>query len=223
MRLRIASLLVATAAIGAAPATAEIIFDTLAAGNQYGNGANGGDGLAQSFTTTATASTVTSAILKLSNNYPQPPGNYSVSIWGFDTLSHKPTTQVASIYSGDMSNLSNSAAEVTYSGLNIALAPSTTYYMVVLTEPAAGGITWSTSAYDVGPFVGNTSQFLASYNHGAATWFSPVPTTTAPRIMQITATQNAVPEIDPAGMGSVVALLAGALGVLERRGRRMTS
>jgi hypothetical protein len=28
---------------------------------------------------------------------------------------------------------------------------------------------------------------------------------------------NAVPEIDPAGMGSVLALITGALGLLERR------
>ena len=37
---------------------------------------------------------------------------------------------------------------------------------------------------------------------------------------RITGSLNSVPEIDPAGMGSVLALVGGALGVLERRRRR---
>lgn len=217
MRFSFAPLVVATA-LAAGSASAEVIFNTLPAGNQYANTANGGNGLAQSFTTTATASTITTAVLKLSNNYPQPPGNYSVSIWGSDAVTHAPTTQVASIYSGGMSNLSNSLTEVTYSGLNIALTPLTQYWMVVLTDPAAGGIGWSTSAYSVGD-VGNTSQYYSSYTHATSSWMTPLSSANGPRIMEITATATApaaVPEIDPAGMGSVLALVTGALGLLER-------
>ena len=221
MRLPIVSLLVAVAVLCTGSARADVIFNTLPAGNQYDTTANGGNGLAQSFTTTATASTITSAVLKLSNNYPQPPGNYSVSIWGSDAVSHAPTTQVASIYSGTMSNLSNSLTEVTYSGLNIALTPLTQYWMVVLTDPAGGGIGWAASAYSVGN-LGNTSQYYSSYTHATSSWATPLSSATGPRIMEITATASApVPEIDPAGVSSVMALVAGALGLLERRALRM--
>lgn len=220
MRLSFAPLVVA-AALAASSAPAEIIFNTLPAGNQYLTTANGGNGLAQSFTTTATASTITSAVLKLSNNFPQPPGNYSVSIWGSDAVSHIPTTQVASIYSGSMSNLSNSLTEVTYSGLNIALTPLTSYWMVVLTDPAGGGVGWASSAYSVGD-VGNTSEYYSSYTYGTSTWATPLSSATGPRIMQITATASAsVPEIDPAGASSVITLVASALVLLERRVRRI--
>lgn len=219
MRFSLASLFLAAAALVSGPASAATIFDSLAAGNQYLNTKTGGSGLAQSFTTTATESTVTGAILKLSNNYPQPPGNYSVSIWGFDTVSHLPTTQVASLYSGNMSNLSNSLTEVSFSGLNISLAPLTSYYMVVLTDPAGGGIGWATSAYSVGD-LGNASQFYTSYDFSTSTWATAGSSSTNPRIMQITAEVAAVPEIDPAGLGSVAAFVAGALGLLDRRARR---
>lgn len=220
MRFSFAPLVVA-AALAAGSAPAEVIFNTLPAGNQYLTTATGGNGLAQSFTTTATASTITSAVLKLSNNYPQPQGNYSVSIWGSDAGSHAPTMQVASIYSGNMSNLSNSLTEVTYSGLAIALSPLTQYWMVVLTDPAGGGIGWASSAYSVGD-VGNTSQYYTSYTHATSSWMTPNSSVNGPRIMEITATAPAaVPEIDPAGMGSVVALVTGALGLIERRARRM--
>jgi hypothetical protein len=219
VRLSIASLFIAAAALASGAASAGTIYDSLSAGNQYLNTKTGGSGLAQSFTTTATDSTITGAILKLSNNYPQPPGNYSVSIWGFDTVSHLPTTQVASIYSGDMSNLSNSLTEVSYSGLTIALAPLTSYYMVVLSDPAGGGIGWATSAFSAGD-LGNSSQFYTSYNFATSTWATAGSSSTSPRIMQITAEAAAVPEIDPASASSVMALVASALGLLERRTRR---
>ncbi|MEY4300105.1 MAG: hypothetical protein RIR25_1341, partial [Verrucomicrobiota bacterium] len=36
-----------------------------------------------------------------------------------------------------------------------------------------------------------------------------------------TSTSTAVPEIDPSSFGSALALLAGSLGLLERRARRL--
>jgi hypothetical protein len=220
MRFSFAPLVVA-AALAASPAPAEVIFNTLPAGSQYFNSTTGGDALAQSFSTTATGSTITSAVLRLSNNYPQPQGNYSVSIWGSDLVSHAPTAQVASIYSGNMSNLPNAIADVTYSGLNIALAPMTSYYMVVFTDPAAGGIRWAHSSSATGS-PGNTSQYYTSYVYNTSTWLAPLSSTSSARIMEITATAPApVPEIDPAGASSVMALVAGALGLLERRVRQM--
>ena len=219
MRFSFAPLVVA-AALAASPAPAGLIYDSLSAGSQYFNTSGGGNGQSQSFTTTATGSTITSVVLKLSNNYPQPPGNYSVSIWGSDAVSHAPTAQVATVYSGSMSNLPNTLGLVTYSGLNIALTPLTSYYMAVFTDPAGGGIAWSASGYSVGD-LGNTSQYYSNYNYGSSSWSTPLSSANNPRIMEITATAAAVPEIDPAGASSVLALVAGALGLLERRARRM--
>jgi hypothetical protein len=67
--------------------------------------------------------------------------------------------------------------------------------------------------------------YSADWVNFSSLWISNVNTSSAPFFSPVvdgawvlgTATPSAVPEIDPAGIGSVLALVTGALGLLERR------
>ena len=102
----------------------------------------------------------------------------------------------------------------TVSGLSRTLAPSTSYYLVTV----PGGFTGSAEGYqwsytDSTSGTGFPSLWTLSTDSGA-TWSTPF--LLSPNQMRITAA-SAVPEIDPAGFGSVAALITGALGLIERR------
>lgn len=96
-------------------------------------------------------------------------------------------------YAGDFDRIDLAEGDY-YVGLSNTEAgnPSGSYWM------------WETSGYGI-----NSTQ---SYNQTFGMWSSLYDYNLA-----FQATLSAVPEIDPAGMGSVLALVTGALGVLERR------
>ncbi len=79
-------------------------------------------------------------------------------------------------------------------------------------------ITWNNST-NFGPvysadWVSFSNLWISNINTSSAPFFSPV---VDGAWTLGTATPSAVPEIDPAGIGSVLALVTGALGLLERR------
>lgn len=93
------------------------------------------------------------------------------------------------------------------------LAASTTYWIV-----PSGPASWYLNANESQPdglnasgwtYVGTKRETTAS----PGTWS----TTIQPYSLSITAGNNDVPEIDPSGMASVIALVAGAFGIFERR------
>ena len=63
-----------------------------------------------------------------------------------------------------------------------------------------------------GSVVWNSASFL-TLGLTPGTYYQPIGNNT----FQINVGSSPVPEIDPAGIGSVLALVTGALGVLERR------
>ena len=71
-------------------------------------------------------------------------------------------------------------------------------------------------------FFGTDTSYSAGRIGGGTLWFSPNFSPIAGSAWTLgTATSSAVPEIDPAGIGSVLALVTGALGLLERRRLKM--
>lgn len=93
------------------------------------------------------------------------------------------------------------------------LAASTTYWIV-----PSGPASWYFNKTFTGPNGLNASgwTYAGTKEEGTAspgTWGD----TGAGYSLSITAGNNDVPEIDPSGMASVIALVTGALGLLERR------
>lgn len=117
-----------------------------------------------------------------------------------------------SLYTSGSQNVTTTG-RYTFSFTAAQLAASTTYW-IVPTGPASwylndeeqqptglNGSTWT--------YVGTKRALTAT----PTTWSN----TTQPYSISITASSNDVPEIDPAGMASVIALVTGAFGILERR------
>jgi len=105
----------------------------------------------------------------------------------------------------------------TADGPGLALDSNTNYWLIFA---ALGSyfIDYQTSLASEGPWsipaTGNTWGY--SFN-GGATWDLYDRSLTTFRFSLSAEPRSAVPEIDPAGIGSVLALVAGALGLLERR------
>ena len=78
-----------------------------------------------------------------------------------------------------------------------------------------GSFTWSV----VSP--NGASDYSQAYNSYDGSWGSN-PISGGAFQLKVEAQQQAVPEIDPAGIGSVMALVTGALGLLERRRAKIT-
>ena len=127
---------------------------------------------AQSFSTTALENVVQDVTLRISSTFDAPTGNYSVSIYNYDTVTNKPSTLVSSIYSGSGSGLTAAYADVTFSGLNVTLASSTKYFLAVVNESLSTELYWSNAAATNPPSSGFAGTFYASKANSTDTWLS---------------------------------------------------
>lgn len=164
--------------------------------------------LAQGFTTGTNVQnpSVLSVTLGLFSN--DSPAARTVSI--FSNNGNAPGT---SLYTSASQNVT-AASLYTFSFTAAQLAASTTYWIV-----PSGPASWYNNADDSQPEGLNASDWTyagtkreATNNPG--TWSN----SSQPFSLSITASSGAdVPEIDPSGFASVIALLTGALGLFERR------
>ena len=112
----------------------------------------------------------------------------------------------------------------TYTAAGISLAPSSRYWVVFgvssgnpdynfnyAEDIAATGV-WSY------PYGGTGGGVVANSSNQGATWSL---SNYGPFLLEFDATVAAVPEIDPASSGSVLSLVLGALGLAERKRRRV--
>ncbi len=149
---------------------------------------------------------------------PDGPGFFSVSVWS-DNNSVAPETLLQTLVGpGNPST----AGTYTYSasGSGLALDPLTKYWLV--TSTANTGLYWYawSSTYDNATSGGWTIPVTNTRNasdDGGVTWNGA--DDAEPQMFSIEATlvPSAVPEIDPNSLGSVLALVLGSLGLLERR------
>jgi hypothetical protein len=186
-------------ALAAAGARAETIFNTLD-DTQDGlvtmSGANS-RWYAQSFTTTATGTTLSSVELDLGTVS----GAANVQIWIYDTVGSLPGSAIGTpLYSGTQTITS----PLLLDGLGMNLNALTQYWVYVQ-RISGSSLLWGYTD-DV------TFDNAYTVNGGGSYTLL----TTAPLRMTVNTT-SPVPEIDPAGFGSVAALITGALGLIERR------
>ena len=127
---------------------------------------------AQSFSTTALENVVQEVTLRISSTTDAPTGNYSVSIYNYDTATNKPSTFVSSIYSGSGSGLTAAYADVTISGLNVTLASSTKYFLALVNESLSTDLYWSYAAATNPPSSGFVGTYYASRAISTDNWFS---------------------------------------------------
>lgn len=219
--LRLAKILSATCAavflLGTSVASAEVVFGNLGASGtnalsatntDYGGGTTFDtvSRLAQGFTTGTNAQSlsVLSVTLGLFSN--DSPAARTVGIFSND--SGVPGTSLYTSASQDVT----STNKYTFSFSGVQLSPSTSYWLV-----PDGPASWYLNGDETQPsglngsgwtYFGTKRELTAS----PGTWNNSV----QPYSLSILA-GAAVPEIDLAGLGSVVALVAGALGLLERR------
>ena len=192
-----------------------ILFDNLTAGSPNGDtSVTNEQWVAQAFSTSPTAYTISDVTLNMFNQNGTT-GSYELQIWTATGASGSPGSQVGSaIFTGLAENLGS--GPLTANGLSVTLDPSTSYFLVArgvsLTdiprpdrEPRPGSLAWSQT--DV-----NTTAEFATVD--GVIWTGPSPQNF---YIKVEAAAAAVPEIDPTGIGSVLALVTGALGLVERR------
>ncbi|MBI5033070.1 MAG: hypothetical protein HZB51_21320 [Chloroflexi bacterium] len=140
---------------------------------------------AQSFTTQSSDYVITSVALRLSKTSGTS-GTYAVQI--YTVSGGKPGTKVADVAAnanaGTLSDFTpgSSSPIVSFTGLSIALSPSTSYYLVVRPMTLSGMVTWDYTNSTSG--IGFPSNFSGSQNNGV-TWSDPA--TDMPQQMQIVA------------------------------------
>ncbi len=128
--------------------------------------------------------------------------SYSAELWSANGSGNAPGSLLASIGSGLISTQSRTA--ITSLNLTYALAPATQYFVKLTTSPNLG---WA-----IGP---NSSTNLNSvFLYGVASFNTD---NTIAGGMKVEVVAAGVPEIAPAGIGSLLALFTGALVWLERR------
>jgi hypothetical protein len=208
------SLWLAALACLVVPARAEVVLSNLTVTDTDSSDVSLSPWLAQSFVTNNQAWTLTSATLFLKAYNSS--GNLFVNLYSN-------ATDVPGSSLGTLSGSDNPTSEgqYTYTSTGISLDPSTTYWLVAGVSSGDGSYGWvydntgsitstgawsipSTTTYAVSTDVGGS---WGSYD-GFPLLFSIEATATTP---------SAVPEIDPNSVGSVLALVLGSLGLLERR------
>lgn len=217
---KVSVLWVAAALLDVAPASAQgtVVYGNLGAGGDGGLGStntNYGGGsvpdqlsrLAQGFTTGTNVlnPTIFSVTLGLFSN--DSPSARTVSI--FSNTSGRPGSV---LYTSSSQNVT-AVNLYTFNFTAAQLAANTTYWIV-----PSGPASWYNNADDSQPDELNASGWTYAGTKREATaspgtWSN----STQPFSLSIRASGNAVPEIDPSGVGSVIALVASALGLLERR------
>ena len=207
--------LVAMAAVGVATLSspgaisAAILFDNLSAGSPNGYfGVTNGQWAAQAFSTSSTAFTISDVTLNMFNQNATT-GGYELQIWTATGASGSPGSQVGSaIYTGLAENLGS--GPLTINGLSVALAPSTSYYLVTrgvsltnvsgFEEPLPGYLAWN--ATDV-----NTSASFSTVD--GVSWSGPFSQNLYMKV-------EAVPEPSTCAM-ALAGLACGCYSIFRRR------
>lgn len=192
------------------PASADILFSSAAsndAGIYTGSFVDVDSGLwrAQSFSTGSQGWNVTEVFVYAGPAY----GNYdpTFALRLRDGTSGVPGAVAATVFDGTLS--SYYAIDMTFSSLDIDLSANSSYFLSL--EP-------SPDSYFLWLSVTGLSEASASSTNSGASW---VTTTSSQLWMEIRgATIASVPEIDPSGAGSVLALLSASWAMLERRRSR---
>lgn len=209
-------------------ASADTLTSTMGVTNDTNSDFSNTNWVAAPFQTTATLTRITAIELGLGNWGGYAGGDFFVEIKESVAGAAGPGGHTGpggstwSVYSG-----AYAGGTVDFTGLSLNLLPNSQYYVVVggtslndanigpFTIP--GAIAWDTH-YAPTPHTGDGfvegTWFGNDYN---SQWLQ---STTYSPLMSITAeASSAVPEIDPAGAGSVLSLVAGAMAMLERRRR----
>ena len=209
------SLWLAALACLVVPARAEVVLSNLTVTDTDANDVSTSPWIAQSFLTNNQSWTLTSATLFFNEAY-DTSGNLFVDVYSN-------ATDVPGSSLGGLSGSDNPASEgqYTYTSTGISLDPSTTYWLVAGVSSGDGAYGWfydnsgsitSTGVWSIPP----TSTFAGTSDSGSS-WDS---YPGLPLLFSIEATATSpspVPEIDPNSLGSVLALVLGSLGLLERR------
>lgn len=168
---------------------------------------------AQGFTTTLNGHILDSVTLKVGFMSGSNTTGY-VDVWVYDQsgTGGRPGASVGAKLGriNATPNIYKTFFDATLSGLARTLSPDTSYYLVSAPGGFASGegYIWVFTESEAG--IGFPSPWSQNQGSGWSETFL-----NYPNQMRIEAT--GVPEIDPAGCGSVVAFLTGALGLIERR------
>lgn len=194
------------------------LFNTLPATNNTGSESPAGYRIGQSFSTTATSYNITSVDIDLSLTTTTSSGTYKISIYGYNTSNDNPTTEVSGsvIYNGAPTNLSTSVQTLNFNGLNIALSPSTKYYLMLTNNSVTGGtngIYWEyTNDASTSASTGYSGTFYADDYYNSPNW-STGAAGNSPYIMRIQS--STVPEPTTWVLGLIAA--GSLLGVARYR------
>jgi len=208
------SLWLAALACLVVPARAEVVLSNLTVIDTDSSDVSLSPWIAQSFVTNSQAWTLTSATLffKAYNSS----GNLFVNLYSN-------ATDVPGSSLGTLSGSDNptSDGQYTYTSTGISLDPSTTYWLVAGVSSGDGSYGWvydnTGSITSTGVWSIPSTNTYAVTTDGGGSWGS---YDGFPLLLSIEATATApspVPEIDPNSLGSVLALVMGSLGLLERR------
>jgi hypothetical protein len=141
-----------------------------------------------------------------------PSGNLFVNV--YSNATDRPGSSLGTLSGSDNPA---SAGQYTYTSNGISLDPSTTYWLVAGVSSGSGNYAWfytdpttSTGVWSIPSIDTYSNRITGNWvsGDGYPYLFSIEATATAP---------SSVPEIDPNSLGSVLALVLGSLGLLERR------
>jgi hypothetical protein len=208
------SLWLAALACLVVPARAEVVLSNLNVTETDANDVSTSPWIAQSFVTNNQSWALTSATLffKAYNTS----GNLFVDLYSN-------ATNVPGSLLGTLSGSDNpeSEGQYTYTSTGISLAPSTTYWLVAGVSSGVGSYGWfydySGSITSTGVWSIPSTNTYAVTTDGGSNWDSYPGLPLLLRIEATATSPSPVPEIDPNSLGSVLALVLGSLGLLERR------
>ena len=210
--LKLCSLGFAALAFLVVPARAEVVLSNQTSVNVNPYFVHADEWSAVSFVTNNQAWTLTSATLTFGTTHSNL-GNLFVNV--YSNATDRPGSSLGTLSGSDNPA---SAGQYTYTSNGINLDPSTIYWLVAGVSSGNGDYRWL-YAFDVAASTGvwsiPSTNTYSTYQYG--NWNSG---DEYPYLFSIEATATApssVPEIDPNSLGSVLALVMGALGLLERR------
>jgi hypothetical protein len=188
---------------------------------------NSGDFMAQQFSTTG-ANTVIDRVSLVLGIAPAATGNINMSIYSTNPSNSEPLAQIVGssrtvnvatfpTVTLNGSTFQSSSPPIDFSGLNINLATAGNYYVVLSNYTGSSTVYWGSRTATTSPGAGLETQAIIVGSFTGWTSFG----SDDPFLMKVSTAAvpgpSGVPEIDPNSMGSVLALVTGALGLFERR------
>jgi len=206
-------LLCFSSALTASRAQAGLIYDNLSQTPVTTASASDSGRTGLSFATDATNVVLDSVVIPVWNFMGLTSGSVDMSLFDATGPGAVPGTQLAALGSAPISSFPSATYQnFSITGLSINLAPTTNYWIVM-------GATSIGANYSLGLTNNSTGAGPLSIGYGVFSGGGPwVSSNSWYVIGSVSAVSPApVPEIDPAGMGSVLALVTGVLGLMERR------